>query len=462
MNKKKSFCCISICVLCLSLGFSTDQFLNTCIDIAIERNKKLVAKKEEIKLAERQLWVTTRNFLPGIFFQRRYSRGKTTAEEYQAEDIWFKLYQPIYDGGRISAAHRYYSLMLEATKLDYTKLKEELIYKIKLAYYEYISATLEVKEIKNMLEEIDMYYKKLENEFSAKAISELELKEGKIFKQKVENMYQKAKKNQILYENKFISLVGIKSLDEIIFTIPYEVLKSPPKEIDFSLDELKNLLIINNPELRKLKLNIEMTKEKEKLTVAKLYPRFYFEGSYGQSGEAFVTEPLQLTTVWSGMLRLSWLFGGSSVESSYQRDKVAPTEILEITQKIDNTVLDTKVGLFDDIRYFVEKKEVDTLKASTEAEYEEAKKVLLLELEKFYNEYYFSLLDTKVANDDLGLKKWRLEVAKKRRDLYEISTLEVMSNIYQVSEAVLAYSKALLQNYTAVSELEKLILIPLR
>ncbi|MFN6992416.1 MAG: TolC family protein, partial [Fervidobacterium sp.] len=412
--------------------------------------------------AQRQLWVTTRNFLPNIFLQRRYSRGKTIAEEYQAEDMWLKLYQPLYDGGRLSAFHRYHSFALEVAKLEYTKLKEELIYKIKLAYYEYISATLEVEEIEKMLSEIDSYYKKLENEFAAKAISELELQEGKIFKEKVENMCQKAKKNKILSENKLVALVGVKSLDEIIFPIPFDMLKSPPKEIDFELDGLKNLLFTNNIDLKVLILNMRMAKEKEKLALGKVYPKFYFEGTYGQSGEAFVTEPLELSTVWSGMLRLSWLFGGSSVESYYQKDKAIPREILDVSQRIDNTILDIKLGLFDDMKYFVEKKEADTLKVSTEADYEEAKNALLLELEKFYNEYYYSLLDVRIANSDLELKKWRFEVTKKRRDLYEISTIEVMNSIYQVSEAVLTYSKALLQNYTAVSELEKLVVIPLR
>lgn len=87
---------------------------------------------------------------------------------------------------------------------------------------------------------------------------------------------------------------------------------------------------------------------------------------------------------------------------------------------------------------------------------------MLLELEKFYNEYYTSLLDAKVAYSDLNLKKWRLDTIKKKRDIYETSTLDVMSNIYSVSEAVLTYTKSVVQNYIAVAEIEKLVLLPLR
>ena len=458
---KKVFLFISIIFLFSEL-FASDEFLSTCIDTAIQRNKKLIAKEEEIVLARRQTWVTTRSFLPNVYLQRKYSRGKTLNEEYQAEDLGLKLYQPLYDGGRLSASHRYYSLALEVAKLEHTKLKEEIIYKIKLAYYEYLSSIVEVSEIEEMFKEIDVYHKKVENEFIAKAISELELEEGKIFKQKVENMYQKAKKSKILAEEKLIKLIGIKSLDDIIFPLPSGILKTVPKEIDFDLVILKKLLITNNIDLKKLDLNKNMAKARDKMAGGKIYPKFYLEGFYGKSGEAFVKEPLKLSTVWSSMLRFSWLFGGSSVESSYQKDKAIPREITDVSVRTENTVLDTRLGLFDDMKYFVEKKETDVIKLSADAEYTEAKIVLLLESEKFYNEYYYSLLDARVNKGDLNLKKWRLNVLKKRNTLYEVSTIEVMDGIFKVSEAVIAYTRAVLQNYTAVTELEKLLLISLR
>jgi len=451
-------------VLLLSVDiFARDEFLNTCINIAIQKNKKILSKEQEVELAKRQLWVTTRSFLPNIYFQRRYSRGRTIDHgDYQAEDIGLKLSQPLYDGGRITATHKYQSYALEVAKLDYTKLKEELIYNIKLAYYEYLSSVLEVQETEKMLDYIKTYYEKIEKEFAAKAVSDIELEEGKIFKQKVENIFEKAKKNKKFSEEKLVKLIGIRSLEDIIFPAPLELFEDVPKEIDFTLEQLQNLLLTNNLDLRKLKLQMDMAKERKKMAVGKIYPKFYFDGTYGQSGEAFVTEPLQLTTVWSGMLRLSWLFGGSSVESSYQQDKSIPREILDTSARIENTILDTKIGLFDDIKYFVEKKESDVLEVSSEAEYEETKNIAMLELEKFYNEYYYSLLDARTSSADLKFKKWRLEVLKSKNALYEVPTVEVMNGIYQVSDAVLTYSKSVFQNYTAVTELERLVLIPLR
>ncbi|MFQ3676160.1 MAG: TolC family protein, partial [Endomicrobiia bacterium] len=459
---KKIFVSVSGLFLLCSILYSRDEFLFTALNISSSRNKKLLAKKEEIELSKRQLWAATRTFFPSLLAQRRYSRGKTLTDEYQGEDLALRMYQPIYDGGRIRASHNYYSMVLEDSKLNYTKLKEELIYSVKVSYYEYLSSLMEVKEFESLVNSINQYYKKLENEFKAKAISEMELEEGGIFKQKIENMYEKAKLNKSLFENKLIFLIGVKDLGEIIFPIPVEKFSEVPKEIDFDFESLKSLVLVNSLDLKKIKLALNMAKEKEKMVVGRTYPKFYLEGSYGQSGEAYVKEPLQLTTVWSGMLRLGWMFGGSSLESSYQKDQTVPRTIVDLSNRIDSSVLDTKLSLFDDMKYFMEKKEAEVLLLSTQGEFEEVKMALLLELEKYYNEYRYTLLDANAASRELKFRKWRLDVLKKRNSLLEVPTVEVMNGIFQVSESVLAYSKAVLQNYSAVSALEKFVLIPLR
>ncbi|MCX7941041.1 MAG: TolC family protein [Endomicrobia bacterium] len=460
----KSILVILILFFLSQLNFllAKSEFLDCAITIAVQRNKKLQAKQKEVELAQRQLWVTTRAFLPTLYVQHRHSFGRTQLDEYRAEDLWLRGIQPLYAGGQISASHRYSILALEYAKIDYTKLKEEIITKVKQAYYEYLSSLLEVREIEKLASDIEFYYKMLLDEYSAKAISELELQEGKVFKEKVDNMLERSKRNKKLYEERLVKLVGVESIEDIPFPITTKIVDEPPKEIDFTFDQLKNLLIINNPDLKKSELNIQMGKQKQKVVTGKTKPKFYLEGSYGRSGEAYVKEPLVLTTVWSAMVRLVWLFGGSSLEVGYQKDRTIPREIVDVSQRIDTTIIDTKLGIFDDLRYFAEKKEVETTISHAEAEYEDTKNVLLLELEKFYNEYYTSLLDAKVAYSDLNLKKWRLDTIKKKRDIYETSTLDVMSNIYSVSEAVLTYTKSVVQNYIAVAEIEKLVLLPLR
>ncbi|MEM2507195.1 MAG: TolC family protein [Nitrososphaeria archaeon] len=460
--KKFFVYCLVIVSFVTGYLFCEDMFLSACIDIGIRNNKMLQVKKEAIELSRRELLAATREFLPMVILQRRISRGKTIQEEYQAEDLWIRAMQRLYEGGRLSALHRYYSLAVDKAKTEYIEVKEELVSQIKQAYYQYVGAVVEEMEIGKLLEDIENYYKILSKEFNAKAISELEFNEGKNFRDKVENFYIKANKNKLLYERQLLVLLNIEKIKDIPYPVSGYIISSPLKEITYNLEELKKLTVINNPKLKKLKLELEMNQQKRKVAMSKGKPKFFFEGSYGRSGEAYVTEPLELATVWSGMIRLVWTFGGSSLESSYHEEHSIPREILDVSQRIDNKILDVKIGLFDDLRYFVEKKEAEVSKSYAEAEYQRLYNEIMFNLEKSYYDYYLSLLDTKVAHQDYEIKKWRLEVVKRQREVYAATTLDVMSAMYSFSEALTTYTKSVVQNYVAVSQLEMLVLLPLR
>jgi outer membrane protein TolC len=116
--------------------FCSDRFLETTLNVALARDKRILAKKQEIEVAQKYVNVNLRNFFPSAIIQQRFTKGKATPtgsygeylEEYQGQDFGLKVYQVIYDGGRLQAAYRYHELNLEQVKLDYSRLKEDLIY----------------------------------------------------------------------------------------------------------------------------------------------------------------------------------------------------------------------------------------------------------------------------------------------------------------------------------------------
>jgi outer membrane protein TolC len=450
--------------------FCSDKFLETTLNVALARDKRILAKKQEVEVAQKYVNVNLRNFFPSAIIQQRFTKGKATPtgsygeylEEYQGQDFGLRVYQVIYDGGRLQAAYRYHQLNLEQAKLDHSRLKEDLIYKIKQAYYNYLASTLEIKELTRLLSIIEEYHQKLLNEYKAKAISDLDLKEGEVFVEKIKIMIDKSKKQQKLSETYLLQTANLRSLDEIPYPIDFEKFSTPPKEINYDLETLKQMLVVNNPDLKKVYLQTKMAEERKKTVLGRAQPRFYFDGFWGKSGEAYTKEPLVLTTVWSAMLRFSWFFGGSSVDSSWTQEKTAPSEIIDVTQKIENNILTTQISLFDDIRFYVEKEDVELFKYSTLAEYEETKKQMLLELEKQYNEYYNSLLDARINKEDYDLKNWRLDVLKKKNLLFEVPTIDVMSATYQTAEALINYSRAVLSNYLTVAGIERVVGAPVR
>jgi outer membrane protein TolC len=78
----------------------------------------------------------------------------------------------------------YNELMMDAAKLNYTKAKEDLYAKVKLAYFEYLTLKVEYLALSKAFDKIETLFEKTRVEYKAKAISELDLAESQNFRTK--------------------------------------------------------------------------------------------------------------------------------------------------------------------------------------------------------------------------------------------------------------------------------------
>ncbi|OGS18062.1 MAG: hypothetical protein A2219_00815 [Elusimicrobia bacterium RIFOXYA2_FULL_50_26] len=467
---RKTISLFAIIVLFCSNVFAGDQFLKACLEVGENRDKKLLAAKEQVNAASLRITRSGRAFLPGISLQRKTARGKALrtlengevqSDEYQSEELGVRALQPLYDGGRLRASYRYDKLLRENAKLNLTKTRQDLYYRIKTAYYEFLAARSELKRLKDTFDDIQRLQQKSQLEFNVKAISDLDLQEGRNFRDKVENMYRSAKMNAELSEKKLLFTVDIKALDEI--AAPFDIGSlAPPEDISYTHEEARRFVTTNNMDARTNLNMIEMNEQKKKITSAKTLPKLYAEGYYGQSGEVFVTQPLSLTTAWSISGRVSWGLWGNSLEVSSAKDYANPQEIIDLSRRIDNTTNEIKLSLFDDLGYFVEQKESAIGIMTSKIEYRDSLNRAIYEFDKFYNEYQQSLWNARTTKDEIRLRERKLEVMRKRNELYEISTLEVMDGVYKYAETVMSYMRSLATNYLAVCEMERLTMLQLR
>ena len=459
---KTLFFAVSALLLLNTDGFCiTDNFLKACLDFAQAHDKRLAIAKEQLSLSNLRVNRSGRSFFPGIYLQKRSSRGTTITDEYESEELGIRASQPIYDGGRLVSSYKYDKFFLESAKLNVTKTREDLFYRVKTTYYEMLNARAELQRIKNTFNEINKLYEKTKLEYQAKAISELDLFESKNFRDKVENMYRSSEMNAAFAEKKLLAVLDIKSLDHIVATMEDPLLVFPDN-IAFTLDECRRFVLSNNIDSRIAKLYIDMSNLKKKIIRARVIPKIYAEGFYGQSGEAFVTEPLKLPTVWNVSGKLSWGLWGNTLEASQTQEKAIPREVMDVSTRLDSTSTDIRLSLFDDMGYFVESKEGDIGVLQSAVDYKDAINKALLELEKFYNDYQQSLWSVLSSKDDMELKQRKLGVLRKRNEVYEASTIEVMDGVYKYADSVIVYTRVLSANYIAVCELERLTLMPLR
>ncbi|MDR1942297.1 MAG: TolC family protein, partial [Endomicrobium sp.] len=338
-----------------------DDFIQQCMKIAESRDPKIQIAYEQIQMAEIRAISAARAFFPQVVLQHSQSTGRSKnynleEAEYKSEEYGVRASQTIFEGRRTQSMYKYESLMVDAARFNYTKTREELFTQIKLAYYEYLTLNQEYKALGKAYDIVDQLFVKVKNEYKAKAISELDMVEAENFKDKVNDMLSASKINLDFSIKKLIETVGIHDLNDINAK-PSDELPDDMAEITFSLQDLMSFVLTNNLDVQNAKIQTRMADLKIKINRAKVIPKFYVEGFYGKSGEAFIKGTIELAAAWTIALRMSWSLWGNSLEVSYNNERVDPATIVDASRRVETTTYDVKFALLDDLAYFVDSKE---------------------------------------------------------------------------------------------------------
>lgn len=460
---------VTVCFFVSLSSAYADEFLDACLKIATARDLKINVAQEQIELAQTRVTSSIRSFFPQLMLQRRFSKGKTKLavisgyqeEEYNSEELGVRVVQPIYEGGGSTGGYKYNKLMMDASKYNYTKAKEELYTKVKLAYYEYLTLKVEYLALSKAFEKVERLHLKTQVEYKARAISELDLMESKNFRDKVSNLLNASRINLEFATKKLVEIVGVYGLEDIPASVSAELPTDVP-EISFTLQDCISFVQTNNLDVKIAKIQIEMADTKIKINRAKVLPKLYLDGFYGRSGEAFTTIPLELTTAWNVSAKLSWGLWGNSLNASYSTDKTEPTTIVDASKRVETTTFDVQLSILDDLQYFVDAKESSIGKKQTISELIDILKNSRLTVEKTYNEYMISLNNAKTLRHEITLKERKLALMQKRNELYEVPTVSLMEESWQYAEAISSFARASYTNHSSVTELERLTLMSLR
>ena len=450
---------------------ANDDFLNQAMKIAEARDGRVLVAADQVRLAEIRVIRAGRSFFPQVMLQQRTSKGKTKMglnmpgladAEYNSEEYGVRAIQTIYEGYRTRGTYRYEVMMVDAARFNYTKTREELFARIKLAYYEYLTLKQEYRALSKAFDSVNELMKQVKNEFvNAKAISDLDFTEAENFKDKVEDMLSASRINLDFSVKRLIETVGVNTLDDINAVVSDELPDDMP-EITFTIQDLLSFILTNNLDVRTAKIQALMADMRIKINRAKVIPKFYIEGFYGRSGEAFTSEPLDLTAAWSVVGRMSWSLWGNSLEVAYDNERTDPSTIIDASKRIETTTWDVRLSLLDDLTYFVDAKEGTVGLNQANADYVDTLKTRRLEVERAHNDYLNSLNSSRTYRKEIKLRERKLALMKTRNRLYEVPTVSLMEESWKYAEAISSYARVTFQNHAAVTELERLTLMPLR
>jgi len=425
--------------------------LEACIQIAILNSIPIKIAKEYVELAEMKLFESWRVLFPSVVAELQDTYGKTAEGDYEARKKILQFHQLVFDGGRSIFHLHQAELSQKITQQSFQAEKQKLIYEVEQTYYKLIYAQHVVKAHKELYKKTRQYLDMTEKQYNAGYVSRLEY------------LNLESKFNQVSYS--LVSAQQVLSLSklgfqqvlnlDVPFALEIEAELEYNPDLEINRDRCLNLALRNRPDIRIAQLNLASSKYGEKIAKRKAWPELNLVGHIGESGEAYTQDILRMRDEWSVLAKLSWSFGGSSLDYSYGLEKDSPTEIAEVNLTTEARTHSLKFGLLDDLEYYSKSKEAEIVFQKVMNEYNELRQKVIMEIKEAYYLYERAKIMVETVKSKIKYYNKEMEIAELRKSLDIIPLSRLLETEVLLNEQQIAYSKALMEYHLALAGLNR-------
>lgn len=319
--------------------------LEDCINLTLQHNPSLKAASLNTQVQKNRLAQTRADYLPKVNGNASYSRsnqeglnGWGDAQDGYSSSV--SATQLIYDFGKTGLSNKIQKNNYYSAQQDEQNTINDVIYKLKQAYYGVLSA----QESRNVYAtSVEQYEQQLKR---AKAFYQVGTR-PKIDVTTAEVNLNNAKLNLIKGENSlktaYYNLTNVMGIydENPSFTL---VNKNDIPEYDITIDEAIKEAQKNRPDLLSLQLKLENAKKNVDLAKTGYAPSLTANGSYGWSGQDF-----PLYDRWSVGAGISVpIFSGFSTYNQVKESKNSMQVAYEnLTAKQQAILLDVKTCYFN-------------------------------------------------------------------------------------------------------------------
>lgn len=341
MSLKKTFIFLILLFLYPQNLTSEQLNLQECIKIAFKNNHKIKQIEKQIKSQKLNVKLSSSPLYPRIDNSSSYSKSKSRiiTENYSTS---FSLNQLIYDSGKISSNIQRTKTQLSIAESEYNQTKINLIYQVKIKYYDLLYKQKVLEVAKEFLEKTKLHLNlakvRFDSGLSAKSDvlkAELEVKRSELDLISAENKLKKA--NIDLNRTLGVDLQKEFFVDEELKIISVE------NDLDFYI----NCALKKRQEILQQDLRIQDLKFAIKGISADKKPYLSLRGSYSYSDIEF--PPKEKTWDVGTSLNIN-LYDGSKIKNetkSYRENieklKIEKSDIQEeIKQEVISAYLNLK------------------------------------------------------------------------------------------------------------------------
>ncbi|HEX68157.1 MAG TPA: TolC family protein [bacterium] len=264
--------------------------LKESISIALKNNPSLKVAKEKVKEAEAEKEKSISYFLPHLYSSSSYTRldekkkmemslppipgfpplpeTSITLTDEEIYDYNLTITQPIFTGGRLTALYRMNNFNFKCSLFQQEKVKNDLIFEVKKAYYEVLTAEKLKKVGEETLKQTKAHLKVVENFYREGMVPEVEVTRARVAVSKARELLINTE-NSLKLARAYFNSVLHRDMDEEVLL--EDILECEEAEVE--LEKCIREAFLHRPELKELEERIKMGEEGIKIARSDFFPQ---------------------------------------------------------------------------------------------------------------------------------------------------------------------------------------------
>ena len=268
--------------------------LDDCLKIGMENSKSLMIAQQKVYAAESKIKEVNTAFYPSLKFISSYSRlssvdpftmtlpppmnisytiSPSILDNYSAR---LSLSQPLFTGNRISSSSEMMEYNYSAAKSDFNKEKNQLVYDIKTAFWNYYKSIELQKSIDKNVIQVESHLKDVENLMNRGLATNNDVLRVKVQLSNTKLLLLDANNNVDISMIGLNNAIGIPLNNETSINASVDLKPSRT----FRLDSLIREAINNRPEIKAMEFRIKMNESSITLTKASWFPQISAAANY--------------------------------------------------------------------------------------------------------------------------------------------------------------------------------------
>lgn len=398
--------------------------LQVLFDIAKQNSYPLKVAENQITLAKSKVREALRNMFPSVSLEYSHTEGETIAESHESRSYGVRGQHILWDNAQRRNTLQKEKLNVKVSQDNYTKIEQQILYDTARAYYQYQKERQSLAILEKYKKRFDVYFDIGNSLEQGQLITKIEAL-------KIQNFYQRLETEILAQDNLYqLSLTNLKKVLGMDHTDPLPPLRDVEFRQTYTFDqpinEVIDLGLAKRPEIAIWDQSVQATELGLKATKAESKPKIIVDGFWGQSGEAFGPQSLDLGTNWAITSRMVWLFGESSMEASYTTEKSIPTDFSQVSNKTEANTMGFKLNILDKFRYSTEVAEGEVAVQQVRDEFTKLKRDIAWEIKEAYLTYSETLRRIVSIRKEIETIGKELELKKQLFKLGEADLSDVM------------------------------------